>query len=299
MHQLVNDLARNHTALEYDPRAVQMSEDDARELAVAQSQGFASVAEYRAAIKAKFSEDRRQREADEEAERIIDGIHSLKALKTRTNQVEDDIYDLEAKASKLQKTIAAPSSTESSIADDIKSGAIKLLVSLGLVAAAPVREPESLPDESGDIDAAQLQMRLAAERRAAAIATEALAVVQANVATKRRHLEVLKSKQDYHVRRELDHLSTRLTADYLSAIANVEKAYSRLVACGYALDEVRGSYGNGWPNAETFEFPRVPTMPDVHRNRLTVAMSGEDVQRWRDIAATLAKNPDADIIIKD
>jgi hypothetical protein len=81
----------------------------------------------------------------------------------------------------------------------------------------------------------------------------------------------------------------------------VKKIYSRIQACGYALGEPTGTFGNGWIRTKDveIEFPRTPMLPqNISREKFKVRVSEEDIRFWRDVAATLTRDPNADIVVK-
>jgi hypothetical protein len=126
---------------------------------------------------------------DREVEQRLEGVRDLVGFKAFEDQIRDEIAELVAAEEKLERTLDAPGGTEAGIRESITRSARKVLVGLGLLAA----EPETAEDT---VDPAQIEARLAVERRAAAVATEALGLVREKLAVARKRLGMLESRRD-------------------------------------------------------------------------------------------------------
>jgi hypothetical protein len=289
---LINrDLINNAEPFASDPRNKIMSEAELREFVEVKKAGFDNVADYHAHIKARFAAERRQQEADAETARLFDEINSLKAWHSLRNAFIDKRDRLKAGIARLHRHGESVEKTQHAIADAAKRAVQALLIKTGLRDPQPDAEPENVADP------AALEAALIAETRARKVADDALAIANQELDLVEKQIKATNERRNKYMRPELDHLSTRLTGEYVKAIAQVRKAYSRLAACGFAIDgETLGYHGNQWPKAPAIAFPRFPTVPKgIPDDKLLVEVSDTDIRFWEGIVKILENNPDADI----
>jgi hypothetical protein len=282
-----DDLVNHAAPFASDSRALHLSDDEMH----ARAQGFASMADMNAEVKRRFATERLEQEAQEETDRLLGNVHDLKAHFCLFNALKEKRERVAGGIARLQKHGDSARSTQAAIVAASKAAVRNLLVKVGLA------EPESGATETV-VDQAALEAALLAEQRAAREAAEAIEIANAQLATIDRQIEAVESRRDRYLTPELEHLATRLSSDYVRAIAEVRKVHSRLLALGYALPGALGYYGNGWPDAPAISFPKPPTLKHVPDEKLTVKVSGDDITFWRGVAETLTKNPDADITVK-
>jgi hypothetical protein len=287
-HTIIKDLYGNASEFTSDPRN---PVGDAAEEALFRVKHGMSTAEYNAKVKATFQAERRQQAAEAETARLFDEINSLKAWHSLRNAFLDKRDRLKAGIARLHRHGESVEKTQSAIADAAKRAVQSLLIKAGLRDPQPTDEPETVADP------AALEAALIAETRAKKAADEALAIANQELDLVEKQIKAVNERRNKYMRPELDHLSTRLTGEYVKAIAQLRKAYSRLAACGFAIDgETLGSYGNQWPRAPAIAFPRFPTVPKgVPDDKLLVEVSNDDIRYWEGVVKTLANNPDADI----
>jgi hypothetical protein len=101
--KLTHDAYNHGTGFAGDPRNPVLSEDDLKDLAFANRSGYATVAEYHAAIKSKFAQERREREADAETDVLLEGVRDLIGHKALCDKLHDDISELESGAARMKR----------------------------------------------------------------------------------------------------------------------------------------------------------------------------------------------------
>jgi small-conductance mechanosensitive channel len=199
-----------------DPRLPVLTEDESNDLMFARKAGYATIGEYHAAIKAQFAAEKREQEAQAETERLLSETHSLAQWWHLLTALKDKRDHLRSGIARLHRHGQSVVQTQAAIVEASKAAVRRLLVSVGL--AAP--EPEAPPE----VDQAALDAALLVEERAAKEAEQALVIANADLATVDRQIASVENRRNQYLRPELDHISTRLTNEYLTAIANLRKA---------------------------------------------------------------------------
>jgi hypothetical protein len=214
-----------------------MSEDDARDLAIAHSSGYPDVASYRAAIKASRDLERLEQEAEAETDRLVAGIRDLVGFKRLEDQFEDEVAELESAAARMERHRESAAEAQSDYGAAIKSAAAKLLATVGIKI--------EVPDESApEVDAAQLQARIEAEKLAAAAAQEALHEINQRLAIKRKQLAGVRSRQEFFLKPAVREVFEPLGHRLVKALNEVRYCYSLLSALNAyngnsAYDDIR------------------------------------------------------------
>jgi hypothetical protein len=273
--KLLRDAA-NGEGFASDPRLPQLSDDELH----ARAQGFATFADYSAAVKQRRDAERAEIAADAETDALLEGVRDLIGHKAIENQLRDDIAELESAASRMQRHRDAAGRTEDSIANTVRAGAAKLLASVGINIDAPECADAEVSDE-------QLDARLAAERRAAESAGLALVEINNRLAIKRRQLKAIESRRAPFLAAAKQQLAEPLGPLFLKQLIALKETYSLL--CAYHAG------WNGWDTV-TFPRPRLETTNNCIPDKVfSLSVSPEHRAFWRDVEHKLAAEPAAKI----
>jgi hypothetical protein len=230
---------------------------------------------------------RSSEQLDRDVEQRLEGVRDLVAFKAFEDQVRDEIAELQAAEEKLERTLDAPGGTESSIRDGITRSARKLLAGLGLLAA----EPETSEDT---VDPAQLEARWAAERRAAAVATEALGLVREKLAVARQRLEMLEGRRCLYLDPAMKEIAEPLGHRLVRALNELREVYS-LLGAYYETANIhtpKGAY-----DGMRFHRPNFDSISAIPEHKFSISIDAAHRQYWRNTEASLRTNPSARIAL--
>jgi hypothetical protein len=215
----------------------------------------------------------------------------LNGWKLWCGSLRDEIDALESAAARLQKHLAAPTTTEESLRDAIARGARRMLASVGIGSS----DAES---EESHLDAEQLAKRLEAERRASAEAQAALEIVNSKIATARKNLAAVETREFEFLYPELQDIASRLSQSYVRKIAELSEISSYLFALGKMVGAT-GDFGNGWRNFDRVTLPKppLPNCKSVPDNRFDLKVDDAHVTWWLDVKCRLLADPQAKISI--
>jgi hypothetical protein len=217
---------------------------------------------------------------DREVEQRLEGVRNLVGFKAFEDQIRDEIAELVAAEEKLERTLDAPNGTEATLRESISRGARKVLVGLGLLAA----EPETAED---NIDPAQLEARLAAERRASAVASEALGLVREKLGVARQRLAMLESRRDLYLKPALKEIAEPLGHRLVRALNELREVYS-LLGSYYEVAKIHTprKYDALW-----FPRPSLDSISAIPDSKFGIAIDSEHRKYWRSTEATLRADP--------
>jgi hypothetical protein len=218
---------------------------------------------------------------DREVEQRCESIRDLVGFKAFEDQSRDEIAELQVAEERLERTLDAPNGTEATLRESVSRGARKLMVGLGLMAA----EPETSEDT---VDPAQLEARLAAERRASAVAAEALVLVREKLAVARQRLAMIESRLDRFLKPALADIAAPLGHRLVRALNELREVYG-LLGAYYEVAELhtpKGSY-----DAMRFHRPGFDSISAIPDHKFSIGIDGEHRKYWRNTQATLLANP--------
>jgi hypothetical protein len=261
--------ASRHVA---DLRAISGEEFDRR----AQQEYREAKAQHDAELAAA---DRATAEIDGE----LANVRTLVDFKAVTDRLEDNIADLESAAARMQRHASAPARTAEAIAAAVKASAAKLLATVGITVDAAPSDPEVPPE--------QLEAQLAAEKRAAAAAEEALRTINERLAVKRRLLAAVQSRRDAYLKPALREIAEPLGQRFVRAIAELRECYSLL---GSFTDVVDGHRGF---EAIELSRPRLDTVKLAPDAKFKISIDPSHRAFWRDTAKALEANPNSKITL--
>jgi hypothetical protein len=273
--KLIRDAARNGEGFAGDPRLLRLSDEEIH----ARSQGYVSLAEFNADVKARLAAERAELEADAETDELLAGVRDLIGHKAKLNGLYDTRDVITAGIDKLQKHVAAPSATEQGLRAALAQGARRMLASVGLGSAEP--EPENT------VDTEQLAKRLEAEQRAALVAREALQEANAQLTAVNRKIAAVESRREPFLADAKQQVAEPLGPLFLKQLAALRETYSLLCA-----------YHSGWTGWESVAFPRPrldTTNPVIPDKAFKLSVDPDHRKFWRDAEQMLLANPSAKI----
>jgi hypothetical protein len=188
---------------------------------------------------------------------------------------------------RLERTLTTPGGTEATIKDSITRSARKLLAGLGVIAA----EPETAEDT---VDPAQIEARLAVERRAAAVATEALGLVREKLAVARQRLAMLESRRDLYLDPAMKEIAEPLGHRLVRALNELREVYS-LLGAYYEVAEMhtpRGAY-----DGMRFHRPNLDSISAIREHKFSISIDSAHRQYWRNTEPSLRTNPSVRIAL--
>jgi hypothetical protein len=231
--------------------------------------------------------ERVKEQLDREVEQRLESVCDLVGFKAFEDQVRDEIAELQAAEEKLERTLDAPNGTEATLRESVSRGARKLMVGLGLMAA----EPETAEDT---VDPAQLEARLAAERRASAVAAEALGLVRQKLAVARQRLAMLESRRDLYLDPAMKEIAEPLGHRLVRALNELRKVYS-LLGAYYEVAEMhtpRGAY-----DGMRFHRPSFDSISAIPDHKFSISIDSEHRKYRRNTEASLRTNPSVRIAL--
>jgi hypothetical protein len=245
---------------------------------------------------------RQQRELDAEREAIsaenaalepyIHGApphgSGLSGYKKWRDAARDEVDRLESAEERLRKHVQ-PTDTLAVMKAAIERGAQRLLASVGIVDAGRLAMVEARED--ADAEAAQLEARLAAEKRASAVTVEALRVVEGKLAFARKALAALDARESEFLNPHLRDYAKILGQTYVRKVAELAEIASRAFAAREMLAEF---HRDNWSPLNRIALPR-PLGYTGDDTALDVRVKAEDVAWWAETRRKLLADPSANI----
>jgi hypothetical protein len=212
----------------------------------------------------------------------------LAGFKPWRDEARDEVDRLESAEERLRKNIL-PTDTIAAVKAGIERGAQRLLAAVGIVDADKLAMVEARED--ADAEAAQLEARLAAERRASAVTVEALRVVESKLAFARKALAALDAREEEFVRPHLRDYAKIYGQQYVKKAAELAEIASRAFAAREMLAEF---HKDNWSPLNRIALPR-PLGFAGDDTALDLRIKPEDTQWWADTKRKLLADPSANI----
>jgi len=236
--------------------------------------------------------EREARSAEAEALRpYVDGKpphgSGLAGFKRWRDEVRADVDRLESAEERLRKNIM-PSTTAAELLAATQRGAMRLLATVGIVNPDTLATAEA--GREADAEAEQLAKRLEAEKRASAVAVEAIRVVEAKLAFARKALDALNAREDEFPNPHLRDAVKLAGQLYIKKVAELAPIASRL----FAARDMLHQYGDNWGALGRVSLPR-PLGYAGDDVALDLRVDPEDVAWWKSTRAKLLADPNTTI----
>jgi hypothetical protein len=212
----------------------------------------------------------------------------LSGYKKWRDAARDEVDRLESAQERLRKHIQ-PTDTLAVIKAGIERGALRLLASVGIVNPDTLATSEAAKES--DAEAAQLEARLAAERRASAEAVEALRIVEGKLALARKALAALDARESEFLNPHLRDYAKILGQTYVRKVAELAEITSRAFAAREMLAEF---HKDNWGALNRIALPR-PLGFTGDDTALDLRIKPEDVAWWGETKRKLLADPGATI----
>jgi hypothetical protein len=230
---------------------------------------------------AAAAEAREQSDTNEAVDALLANVHTFAQFKDIENALLDEVAELESGENRMVSHSQDVAATMRQIADATKAGAARLLASIGIKV--------DVKPEAADADVAQLEARLAAERRAGAEATAALEIVRERLEKKRRLLKGLEGRRQKYLKDAMREAAEPLGPLYVKQLNDLRRTYSLLGA----LSERIGSFDKY--DYITFPRPRLDTTKLNPNEKFMISIDNEHRAFWRSVASQLDADPKARI----
>jgi hypothetical protein len=232
--------------------------------------------------KASMAAERAAWDLSADLDVLLADVHDFAKFKALENQLLDEVAELESGEARMLDVTHDVASTLKAITNATQAGALRLLAKLGLHVDAAT--------ESSDVDVAQLEARLAAEKRACAEAAAALEIVRERLEKKRRLLKGLESRRDKYLNDALCEVAFPLGHRYVKVLNELNEIYSLI-----------GSLSSHVGYHDKFDyvaFPKPGWLDSIKltpREKFIVSIENEHRAFWRSVESQLDADPKAKI----
>jgi hypothetical protein len=219
---------------------------------------------------------------NEDVDVLLADVHDFAKFKSIENHLRDEIAELESGECRMLDHSQDVAATLAAIANATIAGAARLLASIGIKV--------DTPPEAADADLAQLEARLAAEKRAGAEAAAALEIVRKRLEKKRRLLKGLEGRRKRYRDDALTEVAFPLGPRLVRQIHDLSETYSLL-----------GSLSSHMGYHEKFDpvmFPKpvwLDSIKLVPADKFMISIDGEHRSFWRSVESQLNADPKAKV----